>query len=139
VTDDTQAREALLTCPLCGSAHLIKGWEPEGWDNSRLRWVACGECHCTAPSSVVWNARSLPAAAAFLRANGYVVEEPKCKTCDGDGRVWTGELPPVVTCPTCSGTGARITQAQIDVIKELEAKLDAHMDGTGARPAGEKT
>ena len=56
-----------------------------------------------------WNARSLTAAAALLRAAGWTVEEPRCKRCMGIGRLAayeseTGDKP----CPTCNGTGKRI-------------------------------
>ena len=45
-------------------------------------------------------------AAAFLRANGWTVEEPRCETCEGMGVVWDNDGG-CSACPTCNGTGAR--------------------------------
>jgi hypothetical protein len=49
--------EELKPCPFCGSFDLIKGWEPEGWDKSNLRWIQCNKCDGTANSIATWNTR----------------------------------------------------------------------------------
>ncbi len=46
--------------------------------------------------------RSIPAAVALLRADGWRVEEPMCETCAGRKYVCT---PLETDCPTCNGTG----------------------------------
>jgi hypothetical protein len=66
----------LLLCPFCGAGDLIRGWEPEGWNNCSLRWIQCSSCGGTANSPEVWNTRSLATAAALPREAGWRVEGP---------------------------------------------------------------
>jgi len=62
---------------------------------------------CEGYTSGDWNTRSIPAAAAVLRANGWKVEEPPCTTCKGFCRLPYGLAEVTILCPTCNGTGKR--------------------------------
>ena len=123
MSDDTQAAREALPCPFCSSTRLAV--HPD-------HAVECFDCEAIGPgmSPEPWASRSIPAAAALLRAAGYVVEqpiviaeekvsdetlanllrvkgwtveEPKCETCGGIGENETNSA----ECPTCNGTGAR--------------------------------
>lgn len=128
MTDDTEAREAFEAwishpdSPFWG----ILTKDNEGRyleDDTHVAWVG-------------WKAasRSLSAAAALLRANGYVVEEPKVKALSeeivnrrfGREHVLPCKDPNTITCA--------LYKCQIS----NECRR-ATCSGTGARPAGEKT
>ncbi len=98
MTEDTAARKAFvpLVCPFCGSDRLAV--HPD-------HAAECFACGAIGPgmSPEPWNTRSIPAAAALLRANGWRVEEPKCETCSGTGCTEHGFL----DCQPCNGTGKR--------------------------------
>ena len=122
MSDDTQA--ALLPCPFCGEVPDVN--DPYTFQADQGDKWGHIVCCCNGPEVRTgygpleewkadaireWNTRSLPAAAALLREAGWTVEEPKCETCGGSGRVMSlfGDGGSIVTepCPTCNGTGKR--------------------------------
>ena len=103
---DHEAREAF-------NASLVKGFFDLG-DGRYFADIAVAQRIWLA----AWNARSLTAAAALLRAAGWTVEEPmaQCKACGGTGtdgilHFWERPGGPPGNgygmCPTCNGTGKR--------------------------------
>ena len=131
MSDTQAAREALLPCPMCNSP-AVPVCGSHGFGN-----IWCSGCDLETGwrknPEQVWNSRSILAAAALLRAAGYVVEqpiviaeekvsdetlanllraagwtveEPVCETCEGMGVVWDNDGG-CSACPTCNGTGAR--------------------------------
>ena len=58
MSDKTAKRAPkLMPCPFCGSRKLERGWLPEGWLKTTLRWVMCRDCNGTASSPEAWNRR----------------------------------------------------------------------------------
>jgi hypothetical protein len=105
MADEMKARGEFeaLPCPFCGSARLAV--HPD-------YAVECCACKAIGPGMAPepWNTRSLPAAAALLRANGWRVEEPELKCADCNS-VRMAHCSDPIHCggmkPTCNGTGAR--------------------------------